>query len=144
MCVIKYCLNELATNQNSILSFDWKLVDESLDIIVDRLSLVFESSKKLSRKVSVISALKEIESQENGLEFLSADKRELLYNADLLQTKSESIPKMLRLYKNILIQLYVNYQTLLGNPSISAKSQFKAAMDNFNKEAILTIIKKDG
>lgn len=144
MCVIKYCLNELATNQNSILSFDWKLVDECLDIIVDRLSLVFESSKKLSRKVSVISALKEIESQENGLEFLSADKRELLYNADLLQTKSESIPKMLRLYKNILIQLYVNYQTLLGNPSISAKSQFKAAMDNFNKEAILTIIKKDG
>ena len=132
-----------ASERNTTISTTYTVSDEPVDLIIDKIASVFEHSQKLSQKVKVISALKEIESQENGLESLTQEKRDLLYNAEKIIEQNKQVPKMLTLYKHILTQLYKSFHTLKGISNVQNMDTFADALENFDRQKITNLIKMD-
>ena len=132
-----------ASERNISVSTKYTVSDEPVDLIIDKIASVFENSQKLSQKVKVISALKEIESQEKGLDSLTQEKKDLLYNADKILEQNRQVPKMLTLYKHILTELYKSYHTLKGISNVQNMDYFIDALEKFDRQKISNLIKMD-
>ena len=111
-----------------------------MGFVLSQLEVGFEEAKTLALQVKVIDALKEIQNQEGGMEQLSEDKKELLFNSDKILKKNESIPKTLDMYKSIVLDLYKDYRTLNGRRTFPHLDQLKMSLKDFNKEDVLRII----
>lgn len=104
------------------------------------MELAFETSKTLALQVKVIDALKEIENQENGLDHLSSDKKELLFNAEKIIKRNETIPKQLKLYKSMVVDLYKDFRLLKGNKGMPRLEELEQILEDFNKEKVINLI----
>lgn len=114
--------------------------NRTLSFFLSQMEKVFEGSKTLALQVKVIDALKEIENQENGLDHLSQDKKELLYNAEKIKKKNETIPQQLELYKSMVVSLYRDYRLLKGNKGMPRLEELESILGDFDKEKIINLI----
>jgi hypothetical protein len=108
--------------------------------IVQELENKFENSKTIALQVKVIDALKEIQNQEGGLDMLSSDKKDLLFNADKIIARNERIPKELDLYKSIIVNLYKDYRLLKGFKSVPKMEDIKKVLEDFDGEKLIGLI----
>lgn len=71
---------------------------------------------------------------------LSADKKDLLFNADKIAARNERMPKELDLYKSIIMNLYKDYRLLKGFTSTPKMDELKEVLNDFNGSKIIGII----
>ena len=140
LSIIKQCISRFAADQNKYLSIKTKVNDHTVGYILNQMEVVFGNSKTLALQLKVIDALREIQNQEGGLEMLSQDKKNLLFNADKIVKRNASIPKELEMYKSIIASLYRDYRLLKGHTSTPNMQTLKEYLKNFDKENILKLI----
>lgn len=140
LSVIKQCISRIAADQNKVISIQHDILDRTVKTIIQELEAKFENSKTIALQVKVIDALKEIQNQEGGLDMLSTDKKDLLFNAEKIIARNDRIPKELDLYKSIIVNLYRDYRLLKGYNSTPKMDDLKKMLDDFDADRILNII----
>merc|ERR1711991_957599 len=92
--------------------------------MLELLHPMVEREAKLARAVKIIDALKEVESQEQDVSFLSEEYRDMLRDADDIAKAHSSQPQRLQYVLGILERLLNDRATFRdGTPATPAKLQ---------------------
>ena len=103
--IIKDVISQQASTRNVHINIAFEDNDQSIKSVLELLKPKFEYYSAITKKYQVLTALKEISNQEGNSNFLSKDSREILDNADEIQTAFTQQPKKLQYLKGIITDL---------------------------------------
>jgi len=136
--IIKDVISQQASTRNVHINIQFEDNDQSIKNVLELLKPKFEYYSAITKKYQVLTALKEISNQEGNSNFLSKESREILENADEIQTAFTQQPKKLQYLKGIITDLYADRAKSKGMHNIGPKvAQLISLLNNFNVEALI-------
>lgn len=101
------------------------------DPLLARVSLV-------ARQLRLLEALRELESQEQGAQFLSPEHREILENSRDIEKETASAPRRLEYLKGLLVRLLFDRAVFVGGQSVppQAPHQLRALLDRYEPKSL--------
>eukprot|EP00397_Hematodinium_sp_SG-2012_P019646 GEMP01020197.1.p1 GENE.GEMP01020197.1~~GEMP01020197.1.p1 ORF type:complete len:768 (+),score=160.82 GEMP01020197.1:35-2338(+) len=99
--------------------------------------LVFQSL--LTQQVQLVEPLKEIQLQEDNVDFLAPDLTQILANAVEIEQQYKMQPQRLKFLQNIIVNLYTHKWRLKGYQSIDHRiPALQQILNNYSLEALTT------
>jgi Bardet-Biedl syndrome 7 protein len=101
-----------------------------------------EDQYKLARNVQLIDGLKELQMQEEDLNFLSEEYKEILGNADKIKKKFESQPRKLNFLWGVIADLYNDTAVIKGVHDVSSQvPKLKQILNNYDFDELVHFFK---
>jgi len=135
--VVKDVISKEATTRKIQLQINSDVHDQTFNNVLCLIDpkLVFQSL--LTQQVQLVEPLKEIQLQEEDVDFLSPDLKEILNNAAEIEHQHKLQPQRLKFLQNIIVNLYTHKWRLKGYQSIDHRlPALQQILDNYSLEAL--------
>lgn len=121
-------ISKQATEQKTKISITHSIMDDSFAAVMKKLYPKLEYQADLSKKVQIIDALKEIQLQEENLDFLQEDLRAIVTNGKALEHELSLQPLKLEFMYRTLFCTYcvILFPTGLISKLFEDRCRFKA------------------
>lgn len=135
--ILKDVLSKEATKRKMNLNISCDLNEESVPNVLYRLHPKLEYQLLLAKRVQLIDGLKELETYEGDVEFLTEEYREILQNAEVLLQEFKKQPCHLERLYGMITDLYIDRHKFKGQNVKNKLSQLIAILDNYDLNILL-------
>ncbi|CAI2359386.1 unnamed protein product [Moneuplotes crassus] len=119
-----------------------EIADESVETNLSLIHPKLEEQYKLARNVQLIDGLKELQMQEEDLNFLSDEYKEILGNAEKIKKSFESQPRKLHFLWGIIADLYNDIAIIKGIHDVSGQiPKLKQILNNYDFDELVQFFK---
>ena len=119
------------------LNISCDLNEDSIPNVLYRIHPKLEYQLLLAKRVQLIDGLKELETYEGNVDFLTEEYKEILENADILQNEYKKQPCHLERLYGMITDLYIDRHKFKGQNVKNKVSQLISILDNYDLEALL-------
>ena len=118
------------------------MVEESVEMNLSLIHPKVDELFKLAVNVQLIDGLKELQMQEDDLNFLSDEYKEILGNADKIKKNFESQPRKLHFLWGIICDLYSDAAIIKGIHDVSSQiPKLKQILENYDFDELVQFFK---
>jgi len=135
--ILKDVLSKEATKRKMNLNISCDLNEDSIPNVLYRIHPKLEYQLLLAKRVQLIDGLKELETYEGNVDFLTEEYKEILENADILQNEYKRQPCHLERLYGMITDLYIDRHKFKGQNVKNKVSQLISILDNYDFEALL-------
>ncbi|XP_066926836.1 Bardet-Biedl syndrome 7 protein homolog [Clytia hemisphaerica] len=135
--ILKDVLSKEATKRKMNLNISCDLNEDSIPNVLYRIHPKLEYQLLLAKRVQLIDGLKELETYEGNVDFLTEEYREILENADILQAEFKKQPCHLERLYGMITDLYIDRHKFKGQNVKNKVSQLISILDNYDLDSLL-------
>mmetsp|Transcript_12169 Transcript_12169/g.16817 ORF Transcript_12169/g.16817 Transcript_12169/m.16817 type:complete len:749 (+) Transcript_12169:68-2314(+) len=139
--IIKEVISREATKRQVRIEIQLDAKKESIFHMLKMLRPRLDHHFSLNREHRLLGALKEIQSHEDELSFLSQEYQSILTNEEKIREEMKSAPKHLAFLKGIVMDLYVDKYKLLTGVEPKNSEACAKALDAYNFDSLLMAFK---
>ncbi|XP_072040568.1 BBSome complex member BBS7-like [Amphiura filiformis] len=142
--ILKDVLTKEATKRKINLNISYELKDDSIPLTLQRIHPKLEYQLLLAKKVQLIDALKELEIHEGNLDFMSPEYRQILEDADKLQTEYKKQPCHLERLYGMITDLFIDKFKFKGSNVKTKVPQLLEVLDNYELQNLVDFFATGG
>ncbi|KAL0212018.1 hypothetical protein RCL1_005644 [Eukaryota sp. TZLM3-RCL] len=143
LSIIKEMVSRLATRAKINVNIGINVKPSSVARFLEKLNSKHVEVLDLSKRYSLLSALREISLNEPDFRtWLSPEFVELLDQGNELEAKFRDQPRILEIFKGCLTDLYIDYWRMFGTTDCSAKlNEYLNAVNNYSIDSIMSFFR---
>ena len=140
LTIIRKSISTEANNRRLDISSD--ILDESIEMNLSLIHPKLEEQYKLAKNIQLIDGLKELQMQEEDLNFLSEEYKEILGNAEKIKESFKSQPRKLHFLWGIIADLYSDTAIIKGIHDVSNHiPKLKQILNNYDYDELVQFFK---
>lgn len=133
--IIKDQISQISNAKKITLEVDADILDASWQRNLALLHPMIQEQYSIAQKNQLIDGLKELSLQEEDVNFMSDDYKEILRNADKIRAQFLLQPRKLTYMWGIIADLYMDTAKIKGRHNVQTKMpQLKQLLNNYNFE----------
>jgi len=141
--ILKEVMTKEATTKKIAINISLDLKQESVFTFLELLKPELDHHFALARRHALIEPLKEIQSHEDNISFLSADFHDIVKNADTIAAEFKVAPRHLDFLRGIVTDLYMDKLKLAGKrPNQQQIPQLLDILNNYKFSNLVSAFKE--
>lgn len=142
LTILKGNITSEASQKSKRIDISSKIIDESVEYNLSLIHPKLEEQYKLARNVQLIEGLKELQMQEEDLNFLSEEYKEILATSESIKSKFKLQPRKLNFLWGIIADLYNDTAVIKGVHDVSSKMpKLKQILNNYDFDELVHFFK---
>ncbi|KAL4450486.1 hypothetical protein ABPG74_019384 [Tetrahymena malaccensis] len=119
IAIVKDFINNQLNQRGTIVNVKWNINDKSIPHMIELLKPLFEDHKSQTIKLKIVPALKELKLQDEEIDFMTPEMKQILQNSDQILKDYGNLPQKIEYLKGIVSDLVFDRATLkeLDDPS---------------------------
>lgn len=142
LTILKGKVTSEASSKGRKIDIRSNIIDESIEVNLSLIHPKLEEQYKLARNIQLIDGLKELQMQEEDLNFLSDEYKEILSNAEQIKEQFKLQPRKLNFLWGVIADLYNDTAMIKGVHDVSPKMpKLKQILNNYDFDELVQFFK---